>query len=103
MIKLPPIPSHFQAAKSPASTISREIDKESSLIVAFDDPGKVSPNAKRITTKINSTLNKWAKNRIDETKVCSEKLNDFIFSSLIFIKRIVSGIIECKKNLSFRQ
>jgi len=58
MIKLPPIPSHFQAAKSPANTINRVNVKRSSLMVAPDDPGKVSPNAKRITTKVKSTLNK---------------------------------------------
>ncbi len=89
MIKLPPMPSHFQAAKSPTNIISRENVNRSSLLVASVEPGKVSPKARRITTKIKSTLNKWARKRIVETKVCSEKLKDLIFSSLIVIKRIV--------------
>jgi len=93
IIKLPPIPSHFQAVKSPASVIIREIVNRSSLLVASDEPGKVSPRARRITTTIRSTLNKWAKKRIVETKVCSETLKDFIYSSLIIIKRIVTQIL----------
>jgi len=90
IIKLPPTPSHFHAAKSPTSVISRDSVSRISLLVEFVEPGKVSPRARRITTTIKSTLNKWAKKRTVETKVCSEKLKDFIYSSLIFIKRIVT-------------
>jgi len=58
MIKLPPMPSHFQAAKSPTNIISRDIVNNTSLLIAFDVPGKVSPNARRTTTKIKRTLSR---------------------------------------------
>jgi len=54
----PPIPSHFQAVKSPTSIVKREKLKSNSLLMLLDELGNVSPRVSRTTTKINSTLNK---------------------------------------------
>ena len=118
IIKEPPIPSHFQAAKSPTSIVKRENDKSNSLLMLLDEFGKVSPIVSRTTTKIKSTLNKCAKKRVDEINFCAEKLKDFIVSSLIIYKEnsytstclsadkagsVQVRIIEGKKKLLSRQ
>ena len=66
---------------------NKETVKNNSLAVGFEWTGKLSPRNSKTATKINKTLNKWAKKRIDERIDSSEKLIDFMFPPLLITKR----------------